>query len=56
MAIVLMKLSLHGKHKTSYSVIKKKHPTMYETLEALRNPPFEELRKEDEIVNLVSSV
>lgn len=42
-ALVLLKLSLGGR---SVSGLKKKYPTMYETLEALRNPPLEFLEED----------
>uniref|UniRef100_A0A1B6CLH1 Rab-GAP TBC domain-containing protein n=1 Tax=Clastoptera arizonana TaxID=38151 RepID=A0A1B6CLH1_9HEMI len=42
-ALVLMKLSLGDK---SVSILRKKYPSMYETLEALRNPPVHILEED----------
>ncbi len=51
-ALTLIRLCLRSKSKTS-SALKKKYPTMYETLEALRNPPTH-LLEEDFLVTQVS--
>lgn len=43
MGLILIKISLQEK---SYSNLKKRFPTMCETLEALRNPPLHLLEEE----------
>lgn len=43
MGLILIKISLPEK---SYSDLKKRFPTMCETLEALRNPPLHMLEEE----------
>lgn len=43
MGLILIKISLQEK---SYSSLKKRFPTMCETLEALRNPPVHLLEEE----------
>lgn len=43
MGLILIKVSLQDK---SYSSLKKRFPTMCETLEALRNPPLHLLEEE----------
>lgn len=43
MGLLLIKISLQEK---SYSSLKKRFPTMCETLEALRNPPSHMLNEE----------
>lgn len=43
MGLILIKISLQEK---SYSNLKKRFPTMCETLEALRNPPLDLLEEE----------
>ncbi|XP_025419908.1 TBC1 domain family member 10A [Sipha flava] len=50
MGLILIKISLQEK---SYSSLKKRFPTMCETLEALRNPPLHMLNEEKIIKKLV---
>lgn len=49
MGLVLIKITLHGK---SYSSLKKRYPTMCETLDALRNPSLH-LLEENKIIKRV---
>lgn len=51
MGLILIKISLQ---KKSYSALKKRFPTMCETLEALRNPPLH-LLEEDKVIKKVLS-
>lgn len=51
-ALILVNICLRSKVKSA-SALKKQYPTMYETLEALRNPPVH-LLEEDFIVRNVS--
>lgn len=50
MGLILIKTSLREK---SYSRLKKRFPTMCETLEALRNPPLQLLDEEKTIKNVI---
>lgn len=52
MGLILIKISLQEK---SYSGLKKRFPTMCETLEALRNPPLH-LLEEDKIIKKVFTI
>lgn len=49
MGLILIRVSLQGK---SYSSLKKRYPTMCETLDALRNPPSH-LLEEEKIIKKV---
>lgn len=49
MGLIIIKISLREK---SYSGLKKRFPTMCETLEALRNPPLQLLDEEKTIKNV----
>lgn len=50
MGLIMIKISLQEK---SYSSLKKRFPTMCETLEALRNPPVH-LLEEEKIIKKAS--
>jgi hypothetical protein len=50
MGLILIKISLQEK---SYSSLKKRFPTMCETLEALRNPPLHMLNEEKIIKKVI---
>lgn len=52
-SLILIRICLRS--KKSISSLKKQYPTMYETLEALRNPPLH-LLEEDFIVEQVNKV